>query len=250
MSRNAARDFVDNRKADIFQPEPVICGGITETHLLRGARAPERHALRAAHVRRRDRDRLGAAGDRRDARPHGLPLHDVPMLETGSDPNPWRTDLFSSRSGSEGRWVDVPTGPGSAAFEVDEAFVRSRARSPRRDRARLGPPYVDRRVSLGRRSRRVRRHGRRLRRGHRPARDGRAPRRDPRRPPRARARGRVRRRPRRVLPRPAGPGRRGRRRSSPRPMPSTWPRWSRLRRPARRSSSRSPWPSTRPNATR
>ncbi|MEO6207732.1 MAG: enolase C-terminal domain-like protein, partial [Candidatus Limnocylindrales bacterium] len=31
MSRNAARDFVDNQKADIFQPEPVICGGISET---------------------------------------------------------------------------------------------------------------------------------------------------------------------------------------------------------------------------
>ena len=46
MSRNAARDFVDNRKADIYQPEPVICGGIDEATVHRRARAAERDAPR------------------------------------------------------------------------------------------------------------------------------------------------------------------------------------------------------------
>ena len=44
--------------------------------------------------------------------PTRLPLHDLPMLEIGSDPNPWRTDLFSTPLRQKNGWVDVPTGPG------------------------------------------------------------------------------------------------------------------------------------------
>ena len=35
--------------------------------------------------------------------PTRLPLHDLPMLEIGSDPNPWRIDLFSDAAPPEGR---------------------------------------------------------------------------------------------------------------------------------------------------
>ncbi len=48
------------------------------------------------------------------------------MLEVGSDPNPWRTDLFTTPIRQKNGWVDVPTAPG-LGFEVDEAFVRRRA---------------------------------------------------------------------------------------------------------------------------
>ena len=53
-------------------------------------------------------------------------LHDMPMLEMGADPNPWRTDLLTRPIREMDGWVDVPTGPG-LGWEVDESFVRNRA---------------------------------------------------------------------------------------------------------------------------
>ena len=58
MSRNAAREFIDNQKADIFQPEPVICGGISEALFYAGLARLNAMSTRAAHVRRGDRDRV------------------------------------------------------------------------------------------------------------------------------------------------------------------------------------------------
>jgi L-alanine-DL-glutamate epimerase-like enolase superfamily enzyme len=52
------------------------------------------------------------------------------MLETGSDPNPWRTDIFTTPLRQTDGWIDVPTGPG-LGFEVDEAFVRRQAQEVR-----------------------------------------------------------------------------------------------------------------------
>jgi len=126
MSRNAARDFVDNRKADIYQPEPVICGGINEAlWIAKLARINGMswmpHTSGGAIGIAAALQCIAAAPD-----PTRLPLHDVPMLETGSDPNPWRTDLFHTSLRHKNGWVDVPTGPG-LGFEVDEAFVRRRA---------------------------------------------------------------------------------------------------------------------------
>jgi D-galactarolactone cycloisomerase len=126
MSRNAARDFVDNRKADIYQPEPVICGGIDEAlwiaklARLNGMSAMP-HTSGGAIGIASALQVIAAMPD-----PTRLELHDVPMLETGSDPNPWRTELFTTPLRQKHGWVDVPTGPG-LGFEVDEAFVRRRA---------------------------------------------------------------------------------------------------------------------------
>jgi D-galactarolactone cycloisomerase len=126
MSRNAARDFVDNRKADIYQPEPVICGGINEALFIAGlarlnAMLCVPHTSGGAIGIAAALQVIAAMPD-----PTRLPLHDLPMLETGSDPNPWRTDLFSTPLRQKNGWVDVPTGPG-LGFDVDEAFVRRRA---------------------------------------------------------------------------------------------------------------------------
>ncbi len=126
MSRNAARDFVDNRKADIFQPEPVICGGISEALIiaklarLKGMSAMP-HTSAGAIGNATALQVLAAMPD-----PTRITTFDVPMLETGSDPNPWRTDLFTTPLRQKNGWVDVPTGPG-LGFDVDEAFVRRRA---------------------------------------------------------------------------------------------------------------------------
>ena len=126
MGRNAARDFVDNAKADIFQPEPVICGGISETlfyaDLARlNAMTCVPHTSGGAIGIAAALQVIAALPD-----PTRLPLHDLPMLETGSDPNPWRTDMFTTPLRQTAGWVDVPTGPG-LGYEVDEAFVRRRA---------------------------------------------------------------------------------------------------------------------------
>ena len=50
----------------------------------------------------------------------------MPLLEIGSDPNPWRTDVLATPIEVRDGWVDIPTGPG-LGFEVDEAFVRRSA---------------------------------------------------------------------------------------------------------------------------
>ena len=126
MSRNAARDFVDNRKADIYQPEPVICGGINETLFIAklarlNGMSSMPHTSGGAIGIASALQVIAAMPD-----PTRLELFDVPMLETGSDPNPWRTDLFTTPLRQKNGWVDVPTGPG-LGFEVDEAFVRRRA---------------------------------------------------------------------------------------------------------------------------
>lgn len=126
LSRNAARDFVDNSKADIFQPEPVICGGISETlfyaSLARlNAMSCVPHTSGGAIGIASALQVIAALPD-----PTRLPLHDLPFLEVGSDPNPWRTDMFRTPLRQKNGWVDVPTGPG-LGFEVDEAFVRRHA---------------------------------------------------------------------------------------------------------------------------
>jgi D-galactarolactone cycloisomerase len=130
MSRNAARDFVDNRKADIFQPEPVIIGGISEA-LFAADLARLNAMLCVPHT---SGGAIGIAAALQVIAalpdPTRLPLHDLPMLETGSDPNPWRTDLFVEPLRQKNGWVDVPTGPG-LGFEVDEAFVRRQAKDVR-----------------------------------------------------------------------------------------------------------------------
>ena len=62
--------------------------------------------------------------------PTRLPLHGMPLLEVGTDPTPWRLELFGAPIPMTDGWVDIPTGPG-LGFDVDEAFVRRRAKEVR-----------------------------------------------------------------------------------------------------------------------
>ncbi len=130
MSRNAARDFIDNQKADIFQPEPVICGGISEALFYAGL--ARLNAI--STVPHTSGGAIGIASALQVIaalpNPTRLPLHDLPMLETGSDPNPWRTDVLTTPLRQTDGWVDVPTGPG-LGFDVDETFVRRQAKEVR-----------------------------------------------------------------------------------------------------------------------
>ena len=126
MSRNGARDLIDRAAVDIFQPEPVICGGISETIFY--AELARLNAISA--VPHTSGSALGIASAVQAmaalSNPTALPLHDMPLLEIGTDVNPWRTDLLSEPLRMRDGWVDVPTGPG-LGVTVDEAFVRSRA---------------------------------------------------------------------------------------------------------------------------
>jgi D-galactarolactone cycloisomerase len=126
MSRNGARDLIDRAAVDIFQPEPVICGGISET--LFYAELARLNAISA--VPHTSGSALGIASAIQAmaalADPTRLPLHDLPILEVGTDTNPWRTDLLETPLTMRDGWVDVPTGPG-LGVTVDEAFVRRRA---------------------------------------------------------------------------------------------------------------------------
>jgi L-alanine-DL-glutamate epimerase-like enolase superfamily enzyme len=111
---------------DIVQPEPVICGGISETIFY--AEMARLNAITA--VPHTSGSALGIASAVQAmaalSNPTALPLHDLPLLEIGTDVNPWRTELLSEPLRMQDGWVDVPTGPG-LGVTVDEAFVRSRA---------------------------------------------------------------------------------------------------------------------------
>jgi D-galactarolactone cycloisomerase len=126
MSRNAARDIVDRAAVDIYQPEPVICGGISEALFIAGL--ARLNAISCVPHTSGGAIGLSAALQVTAALPDPtrLPLHDLPLLEVGSDPNPWRTEIFTTPLRQKDGWVAVPTGPG-LGFEVDESFVRRSA---------------------------------------------------------------------------------------------------------------------------
>jgi len=126
MSRNAARSLIDRSAVDIFQPEPVICGGISET-LFYGELARLNaigcipHTSGGAIGIAAAIQVIAALPD-----PTRLQLHGLPLLEIGSDPNPWRTEVLATPIEVRDGWVEMPKGPG-LGFDVDEAFVRRRA---------------------------------------------------------------------------------------------------------------------------
>lgn len=130
MSRGAAASLVDRGGVDIYQPEPVICGGIGEAIFI--AELARLNAIAAAPHTSGSAIGIAAAIQAiaclRD--PTRLPLHGLPLLEVGTDPSPWRLELFGAPIPMQAGWVDVPTGPG-LGFDVDEAFVRRRAKEVR-----------------------------------------------------------------------------------------------------------------------
>jgi D-galactarolactone cycloisomerase len=126
MSRNAAKNLIERSGVDIFQPEPVICGGISETLFI--ADMARLNAISVVPHTSGSAIGIAAAVQCIAALPNPTPLtlHDMPMLEMGADPNPWRTDLLTRPIRELDGWVNVPTGPG-LGWDVDEAFVRHRA---------------------------------------------------------------------------------------------------------------------------
>ena len=99
MSRNGARDLVDRAAVDIFQPEPVICGGISETLFI--AELARLNAISA--VPHTSGSALGIASAVQAmaalADPTRLPLHDLPLLEVGTDPTRGERTCSRRRSG-------------------------------------------------------------------------------------------------------------------------------------------------------
>ena len=130
LSRGAAISLIDRGGVDIYQPEPVICGGIGEAIFI--ANMARLNAMSAAPHTSGGAIGIAAAIQAIAAIPDPtrLPLHDLPLLEVGTDPSPWRLDLFTVPMEIRNGWVDIPTGPG-LGFEVDEAFVRRRAKEVR-----------------------------------------------------------------------------------------------------------------------
>lgn len=130
LSRGAAISLIDRGGVDIYQPEPVICGGIGEAIFI--ANMARLNAISAAPHTSGGAIGIAAAIQAIAAIPDPtrLPLHDLPLLEVGTDPSPWRLELFTVPMEIRNGWVDIPAGPG-LGFEVDEAFVRRRAKDVR-----------------------------------------------------------------------------------------------------------------------
>ncbi len=126
MSRGAAVSLIERGGVDIYQPEPVICGGIGEAIFI--AELARLNAISAAPHTSGGGIGIAAALQAIAVLPDPtrLPLHGQPLLEVGTDPSPWRLEVFGAPIPMRDGWVDIPTGPG-LGFEVDEAFVRRRA---------------------------------------------------------------------------------------------------------------------------
>jgi D-galactarolactone cycloisomerase len=126
MSRNAARELIDRSALDIYQPDPVIIGGIGE--LLFNAKLARLNAITTIPHTTQGGIGTAAAIQAIAALPNPtrLPGGDLPLLEFGTAPNPWRTEIFTTPLRLDRGWIDVPTTPG-LGFEVDEAFVRAHA---------------------------------------------------------------------------------------------------------------------------
>jgi D-galactarolactone cycloisomerase len=123
-SRAAAKNLIDRRVMDIFQPDISLCGGFAEALFMAELAALSgirfiphcwgSDILIAATVQL-----LSILPD-----PHpGFPT-DTPLLELDQSENPWRNGLakgvFQLRDGA----VSVPTGPG-LGIKVDENMVKS-----------------------------------------------------------------------------------------------------------------------------
>jgi D-galactarolactone cycloisomerase len=127
QSRHAALDLLRRRAVDIIQPEPVIIGGIAETIWV--ADVARVHSVGC--VPHTSGSIIGIA-----AALHALavipdtstaPSTEVPFLEVGTDPNPWRDDLaVGDPLALEDGHVRIPTGPG-LGIEIDEAHLRAHA---------------------------------------------------------------------------------------------------------------------------
>jgi D-galactarolactone cycloisomerase len=126
--RGQAMDLVRRRGVDIFQPEPVICGGVGEAVFM--AELARVHGISSLPHTSGGGIGLAAALQVLATIPdHSTsPATWGPYLELGTDENPCRTRLFGGAAPFrlvDGR-VTIPTGPG-LGVEVDEEWVRAAA---------------------------------------------------------------------------------------------------------------------------
>lgn len=126
--RAQALDLLRRRGVDIFQPEPVICGGIGEAVFM--AELARVHGISTLPHTSGGGIGLAAALQvlATVADQSTSPSTWGPYLELGTEENPARTRLFGGASPFElvdGR-VTIPTGPG-LGLEVDEEWVRAAA---------------------------------------------------------------------------------------------------------------------------
>jgi D-galactarolactone cycloisomerase len=127
QSRHAALDLMRRRAVDIIQPEPVIIGGIGETVWV--ADVARVHSVGCVPHTSGSIIGIAAALQALAVIPDSstAPSTEVPFLEVGTDPNPWRDDLvIGDPLALEDGHVRIPTGPG-LGIEIDEAYLRAHA---------------------------------------------------------------------------------------------------------------------------
>jgi L-alanine-DL-glutamate epimerase-like enolase superfamily enzyme len=111
---------------DIVQPEPVICGGVTETLWIADLAAV--HSIPA--MPHTSNNAIGIAVGLQVLAslpdPNRSPASDLLYLEYGVDDNPHRTGLLATPLRFDSGWVSVPDGPG-LGVEIDEAYLRHHA---------------------------------------------------------------------------------------------------------------------------
>jgi D-galactarolactone cycloisomerase len=125
-SRSAAVDLLGSGAVDIVQPEPVICGGITETLWIADLAAVESIAA-MPHT---SNNAIGICAGLQVLAclpdPNRSPASDLLYLEYGVDDNPHRSGLLATPLQLDQGWVTVPDGPG-LGIEIDEAYLRHHA---------------------------------------------------------------------------------------------------------------------------
>lgn len=134
-SRYAALETIGRGCFDIIQPEPVIVGGIGEAIWI--AELARVHGIACVPHTSGGIVGLAAALHVLATIPDAstAPATTTPMLEVGSEVNPWRTDLATNDPlAMEHGFVRIPTGPG-LGIEIDEDFLRAHTVSHRVVRA-------------------------------------------------------------------------------------------------------------------
>jgi len=126
QSRSEAIALLGSGGVDIVQPEPVICGGVTETLWIADLAAV--HSIAA--MPHTSNNAIGIAAGLQVLAclpdPNRSPASDLLYLEYGVDDNPHRTGLLATPLRLSDGWVAVPDGPG-LGVEIDEAYLRHHA---------------------------------------------------------------------------------------------------------------------------
>jgi D-galactarolactone cycloisomerase len=130
-SRDAALETIRRGCFDIIQPEPVIVGGIGEAIWI--AELARVHGIGCVPHTSGGIIGIAAALQVLATIPDTstAAAATAPLLEVGSEANPWRTDLATTDIlAMEDGLVRIPTGPG-LGIDIDEGMLRAHAVSHR-----------------------------------------------------------------------------------------------------------------------